>query len=401
MRIMRWVGLLSLFAGGLLSSCSETDSSLEPGTTSADSCHRTVLVYMLGSNSLSSYIETNISAMKKAVEEGALHYGNLLLYIDRYNAQPTLEQLSLHDGEVERTVIQTYENDNSATVEVMSAVCADMEELYPADSYGLILWSHANGWYPKTNQVVTRSFGDDDGEEMDIDEVASALPDSLFDFILCDACYMGAVEVAYEWRKDCRYYIASPATIMGVGFPYEEMLPHLFSCDSPIPENLVEVCKDYMDFYRSYDEPYGTISLTDTRELDALSRAMHLVLAGAVDSVSVASLQQYSQERSSAVSYQNLFFDLDDFVQSVAADSSAYAAFTDCLSRAVLYADATEEYPSQVYTRWLTFPIKHYSGLSVYVPGAAENTRIDDYYRTLSWYGQVYEDIDEIPLKSD
>ena len=63
---------------------------------------------------------------------------------------------------------------------------------------------------------------------MNIDEISLAIPDSMFDFILCDACYMGAVEVAYDLREDCRYYVASPAAVMGGGFPYEDIVEHLF-----------------------------------------------------------------------------------------------------------------------------------------------------------------------------
>ena len=137
--------------------------------------------------------------MKKAVEKGGLHNGNLLLYIDRYNAVPTLEKLSLRDGTVERTVVKSYEDRNSATVEVMSSVCDDVRTLYPASSFGLILWSHANGWYPSHIEAdlsaysSTRSFGDDEGKSMNIDEISLAIPDSMFDFILCDACYMGCL----------------------------------------------------------------------------------------------------------------------------------------------------------------------------------------------------------------
>lgn len=53
---------------------------------------RTVLVYMLGSNTLGGFVESNISAMQRAVAKGALNNGNLLLYIDRYNAPATLER---------------------------------------------------------------------------------------------------------------------------------------------------------------------------------------------------------------------------------------------------------------------------------------------------------------------
>ena len=370
----------------------------------SDTCDRTVLVYMLGSNTLGGFVESNISAMQRAVAKGALNNGNLLLYIDRYNALPTLERLSFQNKTVERTVVKTYENRNSATVDVMSSVIEDMKELYPAASYGLILWSHANGWYPAyisdemVSNATTRSFGDDEGKAMNIDDVARAIPDSTFDFILCDACYMGAVEVAYDLRRDCRYYVASPAAIMGGGFPYEKILGDLFSCEKPIPENLIEVCRSYMTYYRSYFDPYATISLVDMGELDMLSRSIAMALEQSTDTLRISTIQQFSQEKGVSISYQNLFFDLDDYVQNVCADTVSYTHFSDCLDRVVLYSDATDSFLSNVSGRWCPFPINRCCGLAAYIPGACSDEIIDTYYKTLSWYGTVYGAVDEMPV---
>lgn len=151
---------------------------------------------------------------------------------------------------------------------------------------------------------------------MNIDEISLAIPDSWFDFILCDACYMGAVEVAYDLREDCRYYVASPAAVMGGGFPYEDMVEHLFSCDKPIPENLIDVCRSYMDYYRSYYDPYGTVSLIDMHEMEALAHSVRLALVSCVDSLEISDVQQFSQEKGTRLSYQNLFFDLNELCQS-------------------------------------------------------------------------------------
>ena len=149
MRISVLAFFLFFFCGLIVFSACDEKHETEPlYPVDGDTCDRTVLVYMLGSNTLGGFVESNISAMKKAVEKGALHNGNLLLYIDRYNTVPTLEKLSLRDGAVERTVVKSYEDRNSATVEAMSSVCDDVRTLYPASSFGLILWSHANGWYP-------------------------------------------------------------------------------------------------------------------------------------------------------------------------------------------------------------------------------------------------------------
>ena len=405
MRISVLAFFLFFFCGLIVFSACDEKHETEPSyPVDGDTCDRTVLVYMLGSNTLGGFVESNISAMKKAVEKGALHNGNLLLYIDRYNTVPTLEKLSLRDGAVERTVVKSYEDRNSATVEAMSSVCDDVRTLYPASSFGLILWSHANGWYPFHIEAdlsaysSTRSFGDDEGNAMNIDEISLAIPDSMFDFILCDACYMGAVEVAYDLREDCRYYVASPAAVMGGGFPYEDIVEHLFYCDKPIPENLIDVCRVYMDYYRSYYDPYGTISLIDMREIEALARSVKLALVNSVDSLQVSEIQQLSQEKGTRVSYQNLFFDLNDYVGRVCVDTLAYSIFADCLDRTVLYADATNKGLSNILGAWVEFPIEQYCGLAAYIPGASSDEVADLYYKTLSWYKTVYGGM-EVPIK--
>ena len=209
---------------------------------------------------------------------------------------------------------------------------------------------------------------------------------------------MGAVEVAYDLREDCRYYVASPAAIMGGGFPYEDMVEHLFSCDKPIPENLIDVCRSYMDYYRSYYDPYGTVSLIDMHEMEALAHSVRLALVNCADSLEISDVQQFSQEKGTRLSYQNLFFDLNDYVSRVCIDTLAYSIFADCLDRTVLYADATDRYLSKVSGVWKSFPIEQYCGFAAYIPGASSDEVADLYYKTLSWYKTVYEGI-EVPVK--
>lgn len=374
--------IASLIAVSLFSACRKEDLPV---------CDRTVLVYIVASNSLEGFDIKNIEDIKRAVEKGALNGGNILLYIDRYNTQPILERIALKKGVVEEIVIKTYENDNSVSPEVMRTVIDDVVELYPAASYGLILWSHANGWYPASTTAKTRSFGEDERQSMNIDQLAESIPDGIFDFIICDACYMGCVEVAYELRHDCRYYISSPTAVMGSGFPYEEIVPELFFAESSLEATMIEVCREYMRFYYQYIQPCATISLVDMNGMEALASSVKSVLQSG-NAVDLASIQQFTHERSGKMSYENIFFDLDDYMQAAAgADSSSYTLFSDCLAQSVIYADATDEYGCNINDYFYKYPIWHYCGLSSYIPGARPETTINDYYRTLDWYKAVYE----------
>ena len=374
--------IVSLAVALFLGACQKVDLPEPPA------CDRTVLVYMVASNSLSSYVKKNIDEIKRAVEKGALNGGNMLLYIDRYNSLPVLERIVLRKGVAEEIVIKTYEDDNSVSPEVMRTVIDDVVELYPAASYGLILWSHANGWYPASTTVKARSFGSDEGKSMNIPQLAESIPDGIFDFIICDACYMGCVEVAYELRHDCRYYISSPAPVMGKGFPYEEIVPELFFAESSLEATMIEVCREYMRFYyQNYNPPCGTISLVDMSDLETLASEVKTVLRNG-NSVEPDSIQQFSHERN----YEDLFFDLDDYMQAAAgADTVSYSRFSDCLTRTIIYADATDEYGCNVGGTFQEYPVEHYCGLTAYIPGVRPATSLNAYYRTLGWYKAVYE----------
>lgn len=48
-----------------------------------------------------------------------------------------------------------------------------------------------------------------------------------FDFIMFDACFMQSVEVAYELRDCCDYYIGFPAENPGPGAAYDRMFHYI------------------------------------------------------------------------------------------------------------------------------------------------------------------------------
>lgn len=73
---------------------------------------------------------------------------------------------------------------------VMKEVFTDMQIVAPSDSYGLILGSHASGWM-KGNSVQSKAFGDDDGYNIDIPDLADVLKNS-FSENLISYCLMPA-----------------------------------------------------------------------------------------------------------------------------------------------------------------------------------------------------------------
>jgi len=166
---------------------------------------------------------------------------------------PTLYRLEKNSsGVIEKKVIKTYSNQISVDPAVINRVFTDAFSAYPAQSYGAIFSSHGTGWIPATKKVQVKSFGSDNGYQIDIVEMASVLENitskfKRLDFLLFDACYMGEVEVAYEFKDCTNYIIAAPTEIWAPGFPYKQIMKYLFDSQyyfQKIPEQFF----DYYNF---------------------------------------------------------------------------------------------------------------------------------------------------------
>lgn len=240
-------------------SCSENETP-EPRTT------RTILVYMMANNSLNSFASKNIESMIEGATSKNLNGGNLIVYYAPAGSPPELLRIKEENGVVKKIHLKDYEKQNSADPDVMRSVIGEVVSQYPADSYGLVLWSHGTAWLPSDYQNKLKAFGQDGNNWMEIDDLAKGLPDDLFDFILFDACYMASVECTYELRNKAEYILASPTETMADGWPYEEMMPQLFATDL----QLEKVGETFYNHYLNNTYPYATVSLTKTSELDNL-----------------------------------------------------------------------------------------------------------------------------------
>ena len=90
-------------------SCGD-DNKKEDTTTS-----RTVLVYMIANNSLSSYAEINLGSMVTVGTNANLNGGNLIVYYAPKGATPELIQIKENSkGAVVKNLIKSYSAQNSA-----------------------------------------------------------------------------------------------------------------------------------------------------------------------------------------------------------------------------------------------------------------------------------------------
>ncbi|MDR1582968.1 MAG: hypothetical protein LBS55_06880, partial [Prevotellaceae bacterium] len=251
---------------------------------------RTIIVYMAADNDLWDVALVDIEEMKQGYNETGV---NLIVLMDAAGKTPCLLRIT-EEGE---QTVKTYSEFNSADPATMNRLLEEIIEMYPSDSYGLILWSHGKSWLPAG--VETKSFVMDGNRQMNIPDLAEALP-LHFDFILFDACLMGAVEVAYELRNKTDYIIASSAETIDSGFPYDLVIPALVS-STP---DLRKAAESFFDYYQEQSGAFrsATVSLVDTKELDNLARVTSQLISeqtfdiSSFDRTSVQRLDNYDEQ---------------------------------------------------------------------------------------------------------
>ena len=77
-----------------------------------------------------------------------LNGGNLIVYYAPAGSPPELLRIKEENGVVKKIHLKDYEKQNSADPDVMRSVIGEVVSQYPADSYGLVLWSHGTAWLP-------------------------------------------------------------------------------------------------------------------------------------------------------------------------------------------------------------------------------------------------------------
>ena len=343
---------------------------------------KTVLLYMVANNNLSYDAENSISRLQNGyipAEEG-----NLLVYKHCAGMDPVLLHIKKgEDGTVAADTAYRFPPRVSATKSALTQALNVTQALFPADSYGLILWSHGTGWIPplassssaaqeqRSGSCPERTFGLDGKVELEIRDLAQAIPYKL-SFMLMDACFMGGIETAYEVKDSVDYYIGSPAEILTESFPYHKIMQHIFK-STP---DYAAVCKEYYDYYNAKTGSVrsATVALMDCSKLAEVAEVAKRVFdqyGERIASLDLSLLQPYFRGSSS-----KYFYDLKDLIDAI-ADASLSAEFAAALERAVPYKASTPYF--------IELPIRSFCGVSTYVPGNPADTKLADYYKQYKW----------------
>ena len=357
---------------------------------------RTVLVYIAADNSLTSFAADDIAEMVSGFAAVDADKNNLLVYVDTQSEKPFLYQITKDSkGAVVKKVLHEYQQQNSVYPTVMAEVYNRAFSAFPAKSYGLVLWSHGDGWLPSPSNISaskasTRWFGQDGTSYMDISSLNTALNSAPhFDFILFDACFMQSVEVAYELKDRADYFIGAPNEIPGPGAYYTELVPAMFS---QVNDLAATVAHGYYDYYdRNYTGQLGsnenwtmgvTVSVLKSSEVQALATATAAILPKYITNGSAINVSSiYSYDPRSTYYY----YDLKGLVQSLTSsdDQTLFSAWSDAFELAVpVHLTTDKTYSSFVYGM---ISMAGSSGLSAYIPRSSY-VSLNTFYHSYAWY---------------
>ncbi|MDD4514482.1 clostripain-related cysteine peptidase [Massilibacteroides sp.] len=327
-----------------LTSCVEDDCEVDP-------LKRTLLVYIGRDNDLNQAYEDKRDAI---VEGWNGEGGNLVIYQDLPDGAK-LEVIYRNKKQNKSRIIYEVPSENSADAKVLAKVIERTVEECPADSYGLVVFSHASGWLPDATLNSPRSIIKDNNTWMNLPDFADAIPDALFDFIVFEACYMGGIEVAYELKDKTEYVLSSPAEILSPGFKevYKTSINSLFLAEADLSSFFTDVY-DYLGEESSFKSV--TLNLIRTSELEKLAEWVRRNTKDE-EFPSIDGIQVF--DRSS----NHLFFDFEQHFARLTKTEYAKLELALLLEKCVINKKASPTF----LLNYGGFKIEHYSGLTTYI----------------------------------
>ena len=383
----------------------------EPDPPAKDA-EMTILMYMPWSKSgtndnIYSYFLKNISGMKTAIEyERGLGNKRFLVLIATNESRAYLIDIKYKNGACVNDTLKTYSyltGGNYTSVAGLTSFFNDVKAEAPANSYALIIGSHACGWIPAgqevgakrhvfmargTNEeelplIETRWFGNPANEtfQANISTLAAAIRNSFqhTEYILFDDCYMSNIEVAYELKDVSDYLIASTCEVMLAGMPYATIGSSLMNKDyNGVAEGFYNFYKDYVN---DQGDPrnYGTIGVTKLSEVQGMANIMKQINAQFTFDGDIEEIQRLDGYT------PTIFFDMGDYVKMLCKDASLYSSFESQINNLVPYKRHTEKFFSQPSLRErYTIPINAFSGITISDPSV--NNSATNHKNTTGWW---------------
>ena len=369
----------------VLASCKQDKPAAPP-------LHRVTIMYAAAYSSLSAEITQDINEMCGGMLP-TLSSGDVFVVYS--HTRPTKDDSNINpvlfrawrdkDGVAKRDTLKRYPiTDISSTPEVMHKVLSDVQELFPAPHYGLMISSHGMGWLPAGYEEKKEGYSlfsadtreicieNATGSGIDINLLPDALPMKM-DFILMDSCLMGCVEVAYELREKCGLLLFSPTEVLSDGMIYTTMPQLLTNVAHPA---LRTIAKQYFEHYQAQSGMYqsATITLVDCSKIEPLAQACSKLTKKyrrALADLRHEVVQAYFYNENT-----HYFFDLRDIYTQAGATDEELGELNAALAKTVVYAAATDSF--------FNLKLERVCGLSMYLP-YQDHDKLNAFYQTLSW----------------
>lgn len=305
------------------------------------------------------------------------------------NGQPalSLSQQTYSKILAQGTVVKTYDSKiNANDPAVMRDVLKTMNSEAPTQEKVLIFGSHATGWINDHDTIAeTRSMGNDKAVSINLGTFARVVDDCFdegeLECLMLDACMMGTVEVAYEFRNIAKHMVFSVMETPLLGYPYNRFFPTFY--EDKIDYNLI--CNSFYNYYLSGN--WGTTTAIDCSQMDELTAVMReelLHLRSGVSYLNVDGVQQYG--RNTGSNYWKYFsFDIADVFAQLNG-GIVPASISEQLSKTIVAKYALD---SSGFLKSQNGIVSKYCGLGMYLPGTMNFSSYNTYYKTLSWYKAV------------
>lgn len=375
----------------------------------------TILVYAVATNSLTGNLVSDKNEMIQAAQNIDLNKNNILVFETQYKYQEdntrvgNVNLLKLVKNKATNgyswEIVKDY-NDGIASLNPsrISEIINYVTENYTAENYGLVFWSHSTASQPyspnnyslasyagnENSNLVSLpgfySFGQDvpvgsgsPDYQINVDDLAAAIPDNIFNFIWFDSCYMSNIETIYQFRNKCNTFVGYPTEVLDNGLPYQNVLPYMTGKNP-------DLIKAAELFYQYYSNSFGTIAVVDTKKLDKLvdfCRGFYNF-----SNVPSYSLMKYSRY------FTGPFYDFGDYSKALAAknDMEISEELNKALDECILYKAITKgSLPD------LTLYEQRFSGISTHLYAFPEEgnetdeSSVEKYYKSLDWYKAVFQ----------
>ena len=365
---------------------------------------RVMLLYSAGYNSLSRYLRDDISDLTSGdyipgnhVDDNVLLvFSRLPVYDGNYTTPTAPALFRIYRNGRGETVRDTLDvpgigpNTVASSAETLHNVLGFVKSAFPGSTYGMVFSSHGTGWLPEGYFTHPEDF-DGGGDiwaapgkrtigqdlvgttsyEIAIKDLRDAIPMHL-NYMIMDVCLMGGIEVAWELRSVVDTLAFSQTEILAEGFDYPKLARRLLA---PGESGVLGASHDY---FKQYDterpDPYATVSVVDLQRMDPLAEVCQRLFEKYRDVI--ATLNAYVVQGYFRYN-RHWFYDLEDILLHAGIDAAEQAELKAAMDQCILYKAATPYF--------ISFPINHYSGLSMFLPSNGSAFLKGWYKENVSW----------------